>query len=94
MAINEGSVLSSLTTKAEKDLSNLGTISSTYIDKIVDAILEDSFTIIYPFGTKENPGTIKNNTRYIIPNPFPGYTVNCRVEIRWNDEWMVAPWII
>lgn len=47
-----------------------------------------SFTIIYPNGgTAAAPANITINTRYVSPNPFPGYRVLCQLELRIGGVW-------
>ena len=46
------------------------------------------FTIIYPNGgTEQNPANVTKGNRYIEPNPFPGYIVNCVAEIFVGNQW-------
>ena len=48
----------------------------------------NNFTIIYPNGgTAENPANITINSRYVEDNPFPGYYVNCQVELLIDGIW-------
>lgn len=59
--------------------------------------LEDEsnyFTIIYPNGgTKENPANVTLNQVYVEDNPFPGYYVDCKVQIYSSekDMWLEQP---
>ena len=47
-----------------------------------------NFTMVYPNGgTAENPANISMNSRYVCANPFPGYYVDCEVEIFVNTNW-------
>jgi len=56
--------------------------------------LERDFTIIYPNGgTEANPANITKNTRYVESNPFSGYRVNCKLEVKKNNEWGSPGWI-
>lgn len=64
-----------------------------YIIRAVDA-LNDSFIIIYPNGgSKSAPANVTVNTRYVEPNPFPGYHVHCMPEVMINNKWGEAGWI-
>lgn len=59
--------------------------------------LEDEsnyFTIIYPNGgTKENTANVTLNQVYVEDNPFPGYYVDCKVQIYSSekDMWLEQP---
>ena len=91
--MSTNNVVTVLNNKADKSLGNLSTkISAEDISNLSDAILNNMFTIIYPFGTEQSPGTITINTTYRIPNPFPGYYVDAQVEIYSSalGEWGVA----
>jgi len=58
--------------------ATLGTLGSADID----------FTIIYPNGgSAESPATIAANMRYPEANPFPGYYVDCVLEVQINGNW-------
>ncbi len=64
-----------------------------YIIRAVDA-LNDSFAIIYPNnGSKSAPANVTVNTRYVEPNPFPGYHVHCVAELKVNGKWGEAGWV-
>lgn len=53
-----------------------------------DHFLAQDFTIIYPNGgTESNPANVTSNSRYVETNPFDGYEVMCRAEIKYNDKW-------
>lgn len=55
-------------------------------DRVYD--LYDDFTIIYPNGgTAESPANITINSRYVMNNPFPGYHVDCVVEVMVDGMW-------
>lgn len=46
------------------------------------------FTIIYPGGgNAASPGNVAANSRYVTPNPFPGYRVVCVAEISVGNLW-------
>ena len=54
---------------------------------------ENGFTIIYPNGgTKASPASVSINSRYVCDNPFPGYYVQCRAEIYFNNMWCETGW--
>ncbi len=47
-----------------------------------------NFTIVYPNnGSAAAPANITINSRYVVPNPFPGSRVLCDLEIRVNGKW-------
>ena len=53
-------------------------------------LYEENFTIIYPNnGTEANPANITVNSVYLETNPFPGYYVNCIIELydSNNSKW-------
>ncbi len=55
-----------------------------------DAFLQRNFVYIYPNGgTAEQPAHIKTGQVYTMPNPFPGYLVQCQVEVCIGTEWGV-----
>ena len=63
-----------------------------------DSFLERDFTIIYPNGGSEaSPANVTANSRYVEPNPFPGYYVKCITEVFYNGQWgdpmFTAVWI-
>ena len=46
------------------------------------------FTIIYPNGGSEaSPAAVAINTRYWLPNPFPGHAVICQAEVLVSYAW-------
>lgn len=52
---------------------------------------EVDFTIIYPNGGSEaSPAAVAINSRYVLPNPFPGHSVLCVAEVMINNEWGVS----
>jgi hypothetical protein len=76
--------------KANVDLDNLSAAGEAKLSNIP---LNADFTIIYPNGgTETNPANINASTRYIESNPFPGYYVNCIVEILYNGDWSQTGW--
>ena len=80
------------TTNISTDNINTEKINGEIIDE--ERYLENQFTIIYPGGgDAENPGVIKNNSKYILENPFPGYYVNCDPEVFLYNEWGYIGWI-
>lgn len=63
------------------------TITATVADDSID------FTIIYPNGgSAASPANVAANSRYILPNPFPGHHVLCQSEILYNNTWGDAGW--
>ena len=61
----------------------------------IQAQIEESnnFTIIYPGGTKEVPGTINVNQRVEVENPFGNYYVGCIAQLQSNGKWCDVGWI-
>lgn len=57
--------------------------------------LDDSlgFIIVYPNGGSEAaPANIAMNSRYVLPNPFPGEKVICLAQVLYGGKWgTVAP---
>ena len=76
-------------TFANTDLSNLTATGEEKLEDTTESVVyEDGFTIIYPNGgTEASPANVTKNTRYIDPNPFPGYCVACKAEVQYNGEW-------
>ncbi len=51
------------------------------------------FDIIYPNGgSAASPSSLAANSRYVLPNPFPGYRVMCQAEIFYGSEWGTPGW--
>lgn len=49
---------------------------------------ELGFTIIYPNGgTAAAPANVSLNSRYVLPNPFPGHEVMCLAELFYGGKW-------
>lgn len=68
------------------------------LDKYYNIFTQDAqvglCTIIYPNGgSKESPGNITINTRYIEDNPFPGYHVFTEVQIFIGNQWGSTQWV-
>ena len=89
--INYDNINNEMDNKAAKTLENLTTALAGNISQLTDAFLDSTYTIIYPFGTEENPGILSLKKTYIIPNPFPGYAVTALVEVYAEEvgEWGV-----
>lgn len=50
-------------------------------------------TIIYPNGGTDNaPANVNYNSRYVMENPFPGYFVQCEVQLLLNNIWGCPSW--
>lgn len=64
-------------------------------NKVNDLHNQDkNFTIIYPNGgTKESPADVTLDKVYIENNPFPGYYVDCKVQIYSSEKnmWLEQP---
>lgn len=56
--------------------------------------LQIGFAIIYPnSGTEAAPAYVSAGTRYVMPNPFPGYHVLCEPEVRISGTgWFKPGW--
>ena len=51
-------------------------------------LYEENFAVLYPGGGDEsNPGIIRQMSKYIMNNPFPGYVVDCKLQIKYNNVW-------
>ncbi|MFZ7321229.1 hypothetical protein [Comamonas jiangduensis] len=51
------------------------------------------FTIIYPNGgSAAAPATVDIDSRYVMPNPFPGFQVVCVAELFSNGTWGETGW--
>lgn len=62
------------------------------LDSKLNAALAD-FTILYPNGgSAAAPANIVSNTRYVLPNPFPGYAVICILQVQVAGGWGTAGW--
>lgn len=91
--IDLSKIVCDLNGKLDNDLGNLTENINGNIDKLVDAIHEQSFTIIYPNnGSERYPAELRASSTYIEPNPFPGYYVICQPEILYKEEWGCIPW--
>lgn len=53
--------------------------------------IDPTFVILYPGGTEDVPGILGTSQRRVIPNPFPGYYIDCITEIYVNGEWGAMP---
>lgn len=74
-----------------------GTLGAqTDLQAALDLKLDSSlvgFVYVYPNGgTVASPATIAANTRYQVPNPFPGSDVICKPEILVGGKWMWPGW--
>ena len=72
-------------------LNQLQTQITTLQNQIADS---NNFTIIYPNGgTKESPADVTLDKVYIENNPFPGYYVDCKVQIYSSEKnmWLEQP---
>lgn len=55
-----------------------------------DAFLQRNCVYVYPNGgTAEQPAHVQTGQVYTMPNPFPGYLVQCQVEVCVGTEWGV-----
>lgn len=77
---------------------NRGTIdaaalAAAYADLKAELQNSFGFQVIYPNGgTAVAPANVSNNSRYVLPNPFPGYVVLCLAEIKIGEKWGDAGW--
>jgi len=52
-----------------------------------------AFVIVYPNGgTEAAPAPVVVNTRYVLPNPFPGAFVICEAQLKYSDGWGNTGW--
>lgn len=59
----------------------------------LSANVNNSFAVIYPNnGTATTPATVSINSRYVCANPFLGYYVQCKAEIKYNGKWCETGW--
>ncbi|WP_454669552.1 phage tail protein [Achromobacter kerstersii] len=71
--------------------SDLASLNAAFqaLDGAIDSV------IYYPNGSEAAPATIISNTRYVFPNPFPGYEVSVDVQIKSPDgsgTWFYPGW--
>ncbi len=66
----------------------LGVLSGriTALDSKLDSV------ILYPNGTAAAPANAASQARYVIPNPFPGFHVDCVAEIKIGANWGATNW--
>jgi hypothetical protein len=66
--------------------------NAAFVKVAVDAAVD--FTIIYPNGgSAGSPANVSINSRYVMPNPFPGYHVLTEGEVQLNGVWGKTGWI-
>lgn len=54
---------------------------------------DSDFTIIYPNGgSAAAPSQVSINSRYVLANPFPGFSVICQAEVLIGERWYVSGW--
>lgn len=66
---------------------------SSLLSRVTNLESSLDFTILYPNGgSAATPANIVNNTRYVLPNPFPGYAVICILQVQVAGGWGTAGW--
>lgn len=83
-------------TALEKMLTAMSETISALQSKVTElentADDENNFAVLYPGGTEGAPATISKNERVVIDNPFPGYFVECYVQVKLNESWGETGW--
>jgi hypothetical protein len=78
-------------TQLEQTIADMQTVIDTMRAQLTaddDAFLQRNCVYVYPNGgTAEQPAHIKTGQIYTMPNPFPGYLVQCQVEVCVGTEW-------
>nr|WP_314711617.1 hypothetical protein [uncultured Comamonas sp.] len=91
------------TVRVFTEVSNTGAIDAAQLATqlgVVDAAVQAleaqvGFVIIYPNGgTAASPGNVSLNSRYVMPNPFPGRQVICVAEVQYAGEWFETGWAL
>lgn len=92
-----------MTVRVFTEVSNTGAIDAAQLATqlgVVDAAVQAleaqvGFVIIYPNGgTAASPGNVSLNSRYVMPNPFPGRQVICVAEVQYAGEWFETGWAL
>jgi hypothetical protein len=90
-----------MTVRVFTEVSNVGALDAGQLATqlgVVDAKVQAldanaGFTIIYPNGgTAAAPANVAANTRYVMPNPFPGFHVMCVAELLIGGTWGETGW--
>lgn len=90
-----------MTVRVFTEVSNVGALDAGQLATqlgVVDAKVQaldanTGFTIIYPAGGSEAaPATVAINSRYVMPNPFPGFQVVCVAELFIDGTWGDTGW--
>ena len=72
-------------------IGNVDGLQAALDGKADDADID--FIIIYPNGgSAASPANVSINSRYVLPNPFPGHNVVCVAEINRGGSWGAAGW--
>jgi len=91
-----------MTVRVFTEAANAGSVDAATLATqlaVVDAKVQaldaaTGFTILYPNGgSAAAPANVAANTRYVMPNPFPGSHVLCEVEVRLpTTGWFKPGW--
>lgn len=91
-----------MTVRIFTEAANAGSVDAATLATqlaVVDAKVQaldaaTGFTILYPNGgSAAAPANVAANTRYVMPNPFPGSHVLCEVEVRLpTTGWFKPGW--
>lgn len=82
----DGTDIDALKSELDSVKSSLAAVQTAISDA-------QNFTIIYPNGgSASKPASVSTNKRYVEENPFPGYYVFCKAQIKVNNQWGYPGW--
>lgn len=70
----------------------LSEMGSLLAERLAQLDSELDSVILYPNGTAAAPANAAPQARYVIPNPFPGFHVDCVAEIKIGANWGATNW--
>lgn len=80
-AVNEGAV-------DVLELASQQALQGASIDGLQATLDQLDFKFAYPNGgSSGSPANVSINTRYVVPNPFPGHSLFCVLQYFLNGEW-------
>ena len=81
-------IFTEATNASSVDAATLATQIAVVDAKVQALDAATGFTILYPNGgTAAAPANVAVNTRYVMPNPFPGSHVLCVAEVQYSGVW-------